>query len=260
MNDKLYDPFWLNNPRVLFTNLTFIPTQEMTNAERLNALTRLLFIITASMYFMGYDQYFTVLALGVLLIIVLRSSQDSASRPLEHFGPHRGNHDPCHTCGFGSQLAYINTKYETSPQNQYTHVNDGLRSYTHAHYKVIPVDTPAPYRDVWRKESSWCNEFSQYPNTFNIIPKVGDTPAAYRYIQDTFSQPESKCHYEDRDWIDVTPQGGCNRKVSAMPAIQSAFMRDSMEYRNNIMGDYIDQFSRQRNHMCSDFKPGRKTF
>ena len=254
-DNKLFDQFWLNNPKVLFTTWDFIPTQKMTNSERLNALTRLLIIITVGMYFMGYDQYFTVLALGILLIIILRSTQK------EHFTPHRGNHDPCHTCGFDSQLPYINSKYETSPQNQYSHVNDGLRSYTHAHHKVIPVDTPAPYREVWRKEPRWCNEFSQYPNTYNIIPEAGKSPAAYHYVQQNFSQPENKCHYEDREWIENTPSGMCGPgKVSARPAIQSAFMRDSMEFRNNIMGEYEDQFARQRNHMCDNFKPGRKTF
>lgn len=239
------DTFWLNDPKVLFKTLDFIPTQTMTNPERLNALTRLLILITIGMYMMGYDQYFTVLVLGLLLIVILKSSQK------EGFRPRRGNHDPCHTCGFDSNMAYINTKYETSPQNQFSHLNDGLRSYTHAHYKLIPVDTPAPYREVWRKEPRWCNEFSQYPNTYNLIPNDGPG----------FSQPDNKCHYEDREWIENTPTGRCNTgKQSAMPAIESAFMRDSMEFRNNIMGEYIDQFFLQRNYNCTDFKPGRKTF
>ena len=204
---------------------------------------------------MGYDQYCTVFALGILLIMILRSTQK------EHFRPRRGAHDPCHTCGFDSHMAYINSKYETSPIQQYTHVNDGLRSYTHAHYKVIPIDTPAPFREVWRKEPRWCNEFSQYPQTYNIIPNVTGSSAAYRYIAENFSQPDNKCHFEDREWIENTPTGKCdNRKHSAMPAIQSAFMRDSMEFRNNIMGEYIDQIERGRNHLCTDFKPGRKTW
>lgn len=251
----LNDPFWLSDPTILFRKLDIIPNRQMTNAERLNALTRLLLIITLGMFILGYDQYLTVLILGLLLIIILRSTQK------ENFSAHRGNHDPCHTCGFDSTMPYINTKYETSPQQQYTHLNDGLRSYTHAHYKVIPVDTPAPYREVWRKEKRWCKEFSQYPNTYNIIPNVTGSPQAYRYISDNFSQPENKCNYADRAWIDNTTSGQCpQRKQSVMPAIQSAFMRDSMEYRNNIMGEYIDQFERERNHNCTNFKPGRKTF
>ena len=255
MSSSLTNPFWLNDPKVLLANCDIIPNQKMTNAERLNALTRLLIIITIGLYILGYDHYLTVLILGLLLIIVLRSTQT------ENFQPRRGNHDPCHTCGFDSRMAYINTKYETSPQNQFDHTNDGLRSYTHAHYKVIPQYVPAPYSEVWRKEPRWCQEFSQFPNTYNIIPEQKGSPAAYRYIQDNFSQPENKCHYEDREWIDNTTTGMCApQKESVMPAIQSAFMRDSTEFRNNIMGEIVDQFARERNHTCVGFKPGRKTF
>ncbi len=252
MSEKISDPFWLKNPKVLFSTLEFVPTQSMTNAERLNTLTRLLIIITVGIYFLGYNQYLTVLALGFLLILILRETQK------ENFRPRRGVHDPCHTCGFDSNMAYINSKYETTPLNQFSHTNDGLRSYTHAHYKVIPQYVPAPYREVWRKEPRFCNEFSQYPNTYNIIP---DRPNNYRYISENFSQPENKCYFEDREWIQNVPSGQCAPgRVSAMPAVQSAFMRDTLEFRNNIMGDYIDQFERQRQHNCVDFKPGRKTF
>lgn len=238
---------WLNNPKSLFDSIDIIPKQDMTNGERINTLTRLLLLIVFGMYLFNYDHYITVLVLGLICILVLNNSQK------EGFTPRRGRHDPCNTCGFDSNMAYINTKYETTPQQQYTHVNDGLRSYTHAHYKVIPVDTPAPYREIWRREGRWCNEFSRYPDSYNIVPSTKN----YTYI----NQPENKCHYEDREWVDNTPSGRCNnRKHSAMPAVQSAFMRDSMEFRNNIMGEYVDQFARQRNHQCVDFKPGRKTF
>lgn len=251
MSDKISDPFWFNNPKVLFTTWEFIPTQTMTNAERLNTLTRLLLLITVGMYLMDYEHYITVLVLGFLLILILRGTQK------ENFSPRRGAHDPCHTCGFDSNMAYINTKYETSPQDQFSHTNDGLRSYTHAHYKVIPTYIPAPYSEVWRKEPRFCNEFSRYPNTYNIIPSQKN----YQYVSENFSQPENKCHFEDREWVQNVPGGKCPPgKVSAMPAVQSAFMRDSLEFRNNIMGDYVDQFERQRQHNCVGFKPGRKTF
>lgn len=126
---------------------------------------------------------------------------------------------------------------------------------------MIPPYVPAPYSEVWRKEAKWCNEFSQYPNTYNIIPNKTGSEQAYRYIQNNFSQPQEKCNYDDQAWIDNTTFGMCAPgKESAMPAIQSAFMRDSMEFRNNIMGEIVDQFARQRNYNCVDFKPGRKTF
>lgn len=240
------EPFWLNKPSILFSTLTFIPSRSMTESERLNALSRLLIIIVIGMYLLGYDHSLTVLVLGFLLIMILHSNQSR-----EHFQPHRGAHDPCHTCGFDSNMAYINSKYEESPQNQFSHLNDGLRSYTHAHYKVIPPDVPSPYREVWRKEDRFCNEFSRYPKSYSIIPDS----------REFFNQPENKCHYADREWIDNVPSGRCwQGKESAMPAIQSAFIRDSSTFRNNIMGDYIDQIERTRQHNCVDFKPGRKTF
>jgi len=252
MKNNLNDPFWLNNPNILLSNMEIFPTEKMTNSERLNALTRLLFLIVLGMYICNYDYYITVLILGLLLILMLRSTNK------ENFSPRRGAHDPCHTCGQDSNMAYINTKYETSPQNQFSHLNDGHNSYTHAHYKVIPADVPAPYSEVWRNEPRYCNEYNQFPESYSII---SNKAGSYKYVQDVFNQPSRKCQFEDRKWVDSVAGGKCPPgRVSAMPAVQSAFMRDSMEFRNNIMGEIIDQFGRQRQHNCVNFKPGRKTF
>lgn len=238
------DPFWLNDPQVLVKNFIIVPNQQMTDAERLNAMTRLLILICIGLYFYGYKEWTTVFALGILLIIVLRNSKN------EGFAPRRGRHDPCNTCGFDSNLSYINSKYETSPMNQYSHTNDGLRSYTHAHYKVIPVDTPAPYREVWRRKSVWDQEYSQYPKSFVMLPQPSS--------MDNYPQPQT--FFQDRTYTDVLPQQSCQKRQPTMMATQSAFMRDSQEFRNNIMGEIVDQFSRRTQHNCVGFKPGRKTF
>lgn len=238
---ELCKKFWLNDPAVLYENLEFIPTQSMTNAERMNALTRLLILVTIGLYYYGYDQYFNVFILGILLILILKGGNEEK----ENFSARRGNPDPCKSCGENSTLPYINTKYERTPMTQVSHVNYGNRSYNTAKYKVIPEYVPSPYSEVWRNEPRYCNEFIS-------------TPKPYTYIE----QPTEKCNFEDRSWVENTPSGISNlaTRVKARPAIQSAFMRDSMEYRNNIMGEYIDQFDRQRQHNCVDFKPGRKTF
>ena len=239
-------PFWLSDPTILIRDLTLLPNQEMTNAQRLNALTRLLLLTALLMYLCGNDQYLTVLVVGIVVILILRSN-----RPKENFQPHRGGHDPCHTCGLDSSMSYINSKYETTPLTQFDHVNYGLRSYNNSKYKVIPLDTPAPYREIWQNEPRYCNEYSQYPQPYEITP-----------TSESWEMPSNKCHFEDREWIDNTPDGIFPNlaKQSAMPAIQSAFMRDSLDFRNNIMGQYVDFFEKQRQHNCVDFKPGRKTF
>lgn len=252
--NNLGDTFWLNNPNVLLNKCEIIPTQKMSNSERLNALTRLLIITTIVLYMMNYEQTQTIFILGILLIIILRNVQK------ENFTPRRGKFDPCHSCKSDAHSAYINTKYETTPIDQYTHDNEGSRNYTHAHYKVIPQYVPAPYRNVWRNEPKYHSEFSQIPEVYNIIPQVSGSEEAYKYISENYNGPTNKQYFDDTEWIDNTPKPFNPQKQSVSPATQSAFMRDSMEFRNNIMGEYVDKFNRERNHHCTGFKPGRKTF
>ena len=233
------DPFWLNDPAVLIRTLDFLPNQKMTNAERLNALTRALLVVTAILALAGYKHALTVFVLGLVLILVLRTNE---SPKKENFQPHRGNHM---YYGFDSSMPHINTRYEESPIQQYSHVNYGLRSYTNAKYKVIPIETPAPAREIWQNEpNSTYREYTQYPRPYDV--NYGPTPRRYF---------ESEAHVEQ---VPVT----CYRqpRQSAMPAVESAFMRDSMEYRNNIMGQIVEFYEKQRQHNCVDFKPGRKTF
>jgi len=242
-----HEPFWLDDPFVLFRNLEFIPNKHMTQAERLNALTRLLIIITIGLYMYDMESYKTVLIVGILLILLLRNNDHA-----EHFSAHRGQFNPCRSCGScgkDSYLPYIDQKYEVSPHNQYTHLNDGLRSYTHAKYRLIPIDTPAPLRQVWRNDSKWCNEYS-------------DTPKGYTINKNPdMNIPQPKCYFEDDLYVQNTQP--CHITDTRKPGLttrQSAFNRDSNEFRNNIMGEYIDYFMRQRNHECEDYKPGRKTY
>ena len=247
---KPQDTFWLNKPADLFNSCDIIPNKKMTTAERLNTLTRLLLLIVIVMYASGSKHYLTILSLGVITIILLHGYESKR----EGFKPRRGRHDPCHTCGFDSSMAYINTKYEETPSNQFSHVNYGPRSYTNAKYTVKPMYVPAPYREVWRNDVVFDGEFNPYQPTYQLIPQNcgGNSP--------NFSQPQTKTYYEDRDYVDNLPAVAPVRKESAMPAVQPAFMRDSMEFRNNIMGEYVDKFARERQHNCVGFKPGRKTF
>ena len=49
---SIYEPinFWFEDPKSLFETCDIIPQSEMTNAERLNAMTRIIVIITAIMF------------------------------------------------------------------------------------------------------------------------------------------------------------------------------------------------------------------
>lgn len=237
--------FWSDDPNVIFKSCNIIPTADMTDAERLNALTRLLIIVSVGLYFYGYDEYYTVLLGGMVLIILLRSK----SRHQEAFTPHRGGRPACDNCGLDSNQSHINAKYEVTPLLQFNHDNASKRSYTNAKYEVTPLDVPQPYREIWRNEPEFCGEYNMVPNPYTISP-IGE-----------IDTPTGQCHYITRSSIDHLPVSQTQTGlVSARPAVESAFMRDSLEFRNSIMGEHIDRFQRERQHNCTDIKVGRKTF
>jgi len=251
------EKFWIDDINVLLKVGNIIPTVGMSNSEKLNSLTRLLIIISTVLFFMDYDQWCSVLLIGLLLIIILRSTVLSSQS--EGFSPHRGgpvsgcgsiNGVPCSTCGQDTQQAKINAKYEVTPLLQFNSDNDSKRSYMNAKYEVTPLDVPAPFREIWRNEPEFTGEFTMVPNPYTISPGT-----------DLTEIPHSQAHYISRSSVDHLPisqtSGGL---VSARPAVESAWFTASTEHRNSIMGEHIDRFARERQHGCTDIKVGRKTF
>jgi hypothetical protein len=63
--------FWLEQPICLLSSTTLIPNCTMTTAARLNALTRLIILISLVLYFFCLCQWWLFLLLGLLLVIIL---------------------------------------------------------------------------------------------------------------------------------------------------------------------------------------------
>ena len=63
--------FWAKDPCVLFTDLRIFPTAAMTKNEKLNAVTRLAFVITLLLYLYDYDHWCTFLALSLLVVLLV---------------------------------------------------------------------------------------------------------------------------------------------------------------------------------------------
>lgn len=251
-NNKICsDPFWLNDPFILFQNVVILPNSSMTSAEKLNALTRMLILVCFLLY-LNKNQYVgVVFTIGIITIVVLRLYEIKNKKNIEQFSAHRGQFDPCRNCsGQDSTLPYINYKYETTPENQYTHLNDGLRSYTHAKYTVKPVDTPAPYREVWRNKRNYYNEYTMYPESYDISPNYTNVPYPNPILSDSIT-------VENTSVPAVCRNPGLKK---GMRPRQGSFIYHSNTFRNNVMGEIVDQFNRERNHLCPVFKPGRKTF
>lgn len=63
--------FWLEDWRSLFNTYTLLPTYEMSEAERLNAITRLIIVIAIILAIMRVGSWILFLILGIILIIIL---------------------------------------------------------------------------------------------------------------------------------------------------------------------------------------------
>ena len=63
-------PFWIEDPKVLFNTFELIPNGKMTDAERLNAMTRVIIIIAAIMFLFKFPVWWLFLSLGLMVVII----------------------------------------------------------------------------------------------------------------------------------------------------------------------------------------------
>lgn len=63
--------FWLEDFSVLFRSLQICPNRDMSNADRLNALTRIIILIAAILYCFKFPGWGIFLAVGFFVIIII---------------------------------------------------------------------------------------------------------------------------------------------------------------------------------------------
>lgn len=251
------EKFWLDDPKALFSSWNVIPNSEMTNAERLNALTRLLLIITVGMYFLDYDQYLTVFFLGIMLIVILRSylpregfqpeitERQALDQGIRQFDPVYDSkpHVPTNSaCWFDQGVSLINAAYEVTPNIQFNHDDAAKRSYMNAKYELTPLTDEDGFRQIWRDEPEYHGSYTMIPDPLTEFPvETGDA--------------RGQCNYIVRSKIDHLPVSqGQNDLISTRPMVEAAFNQSVLDYRNAIMNDHIDRFRRERQHNCPDMK------
>lgn len=67
-----YNEFWLDNPCNLFSDFVLLPKKTMSHDEMLNALTRLVIIISIIMYIMEYEYWLLFLIIAIMIIIICK--------------------------------------------------------------------------------------------------------------------------------------------------------------------------------------------
>lgn len=66
------EAFWLDSPGSLLSNMHVVPTCEMSKEGRLNAITRLLIIVTVVLFFLvKSSMWLTVLVAGIAVVLVI---------------------------------------------------------------------------------------------------------------------------------------------------------------------------------------------
>lgn len=63
--------FWFEDPSALFQTFDIIPNADMTDAERLNAMTRVIIVISAIMFVVKFPAWWLFLVLGIIVVIIL---------------------------------------------------------------------------------------------------------------------------------------------------------------------------------------------
>lgn len=70
-NNEEEEVFWIYNPGVLFESINIIPGLEMNNAERMNAMTRVIIIIAAIMYSIKFPAWWLFLIISLFVIVII---------------------------------------------------------------------------------------------------------------------------------------------------------------------------------------------
>ena len=76
------EPFWIQDPRVLCTSFVLLPSPVMTEAQRFNAMTRLILIITIFLFFIPLASWILFLICGIILLVILYSLRPSEQHRL----------------------------------------------------------------------------------------------------------------------------------------------------------------------------------
>lgn len=67
------EKFWVEDPLSLFRSLAIIPRPEMTDAQRFNAMTRLILIIAILLFFIPIASWIVFLLCGLILLFLVYS-------------------------------------------------------------------------------------------------------------------------------------------------------------------------------------------
>lgn len=77
MDQEQQQKFWIEDPCILVTDFNIVPMASLSMNERLNALTRLILIITAGMFFYQQKHWLIFLLVGMMVVFFIKISSEA---------------------------------------------------------------------------------------------------------------------------------------------------------------------------------------
>lgn len=221
------EKFWTDDPCILFTNIRLFPMKDMTRDEKLNAITRLAVVGAAVMYFYNdtKDYWFTFLLLAIIAILLMKFCAKSE--------------------GFST------VSDETSGKIGETPLTDVKEDFTLVPTYANPdmhTTTIAPlFSEEWQ---IYPPAYDVYVNTPpDVTFKAPLQPQLYpygQYLTRTNLLPSD-------EYATHTLNGGPRQ---AREYVNSAFLRHSLGFRENMSRLYKKKLARRYRQNCGDvFSP-----
>jgi hypothetical protein len=214
------DKFWTEDPCILFTNITLFPTKNMVKSEKLNALTRLVIIISLLLYLMENDNWFVFLTLSILIIIIMNYKEEQ-----EKF-----------------KKSELSTKDEDLVENfsiTPTYTGSDFQQTIIAPMFAEEWQVPPPAYDLYTQVPY--SESSGFQNSF----EEPLTPQSYphgQYLTNTNLLPSDEYYIHQ----------GCGGARSAREYQNSNFLRHDLAHRENMMRIYKKKLDRRFRHNGHD--------
>ncbi len=216
--------FWIENPCKLFSSFAIFPSNEMSKAEKFNALTRLALIIAAIMYFMKYKHTVTFLVMAMLVIVALNYSNEEhyASNACVDVKPTQTNIEE-----FTIVPTYLGTDF-----NQVTTVPTFAEEWQVGAPPAYDIYTNVPYDGIGK-------------DTFDVPPIPQSYPYG-QYLTRTNLLPSDEYY----------TQLGCGGAKTAREYINSTFLRNDLAFQDNMTRILKKKLNRRFRHNSQDtFSP-----
>lgn len=237
------DNFWVGEPCILFSDMAFLPTKDMTQQEKLNALTRLAIIISIVMYLMDYEYWFSFLTLSILFIIIINYSCS-----LEKFK--KGS--------MKNENMILEDSEDEDSSSDEEKEEDIIENFS-----IVPTYSGADFQQTVIAPT-FAEEWQIPPPAYDLYTNVPYPESSGS--RDTFETPLKQQSYPYGQYLTRTnllPSDeyythlGCGGARSARSYVNGAFLRHDLARRENMSRIYKKRLNRRYRHNgCNDsFSP-----